>query len=210
MPGTRSVFAERTGDGFFLDVRWNRDALARYGLSIDQAQQVVQSAIGGETVTTTVEGRERYPVSVRYMQDFRSDLGAIGRVLVSTAENERQIPLAQLADVRIASGPSMIRNEDGLLTGYVYVDLAGRDPGSYVEEADRVLRAKVKLPPGYAYFWSGQYEAMQRVKERLTIVVPLTLFLIFILLYLNTRSVTKTMIVALAVPFSAIGAIWFL
>ncbi len=210
VPGTRSVFAERTGDGFFLDVQWKREELARYGLSIDQAQAVVQSAIGGETVTTTIEGRERYAVNVRYLQDFRSDLGAISRVLVSTENSDRQIPLGQLATVSIVSGPSMIRNEDGLLTGYVYVDLAGRDPASYVEEADRVLRATLKLPPGCAYFWSGQYESMQRVKERLTVVVPITLFVIFILLYLNTRSVTKTLIVALAVPFSAIGAIWFL
>ncbi|HEY3380532.1 MAG TPA: CusA/CzcA family heavy metal efflux RND transporter [Vicinamibacterales bacterium] len=208
--GTRSVFAERTGDGFFLDVVWDRNQLARYGLSVDQAQATVQSAIGGETVTTTIEGRERYPVSVRYLQDFRADIGAIGRVLVPTADKDRQIPLAQLASVKIVTGPSMIRNEDGLLTGYVYVDLAGRDPGSYVEDADRVLRAGLKLPPGYAFFWSGQYEAMQRVRERLTIVVPITLFLVFILLYLNTRSLAKTLIVALAVPFSAIGAVWFL
>jgi len=208
--GTRSVFAERTGDGFFLDIRWNRDELARYGLSIDEAQAVVQSAIGGETVTTTIEGRERYPVSVRYLRDFRGDLAAIGRVLVPTAEGQRQIPLSQLASVKIASGPSMIRNEDGLLTGYVYVDIAGRDPAGYVNEASRVVAEKVELPPGYAVVWSGQYEAMQRVKERLVLVLPLTLFLVFILLYLNTRSVTKTMIVALAVPFSAIGAVWFL
>jgi Cu(I)/Ag(I) efflux system membrane protein CusA/SilA len=208
--GTRSVFAERAGDGFFLDVEWNRDQLARFGLSIDQAQAVVASAIGGETVTTTIQGRERYPVSVRYLQDYRGDIGAIGRVLVSTENGDRQIPLSQLATVSIASGPSMIRNEDGLLTGYVYIDLAGRDPASYVEEADRALRANLTLPPGCTYFWSGQWEAMQRVKQRLLVVVPITLFLIFLLLYLNTRSVTKTMIVALAVPFSAVGAIWFL
>jgi len=210
VPGTRSVFAERTGDGFFLDIQWNRDELARYGLSIDEAQAVVQSAIGGENVTTTIEGRERYPVSVRYMRDFRGDLGAIGRVLVPTAAGERQIPLSQLATVKIASGPSMIRNEDGLLTGYVYVDITGRDPAGYVDEAARVVADTVKLPPGYAVIWSGQFEAMQRVRERLQVVVPLTLFLVFLLLYLNTRSVAKTLIVALAVPFSAIGAIWFL
>ena len=208
--GTRSVFAERTGDGLFLDVQWDRRELARYGLSIDEAQAVVQSAIGGETVTTTIEGRERHPVSVRYLRDFRGDLGAIGRVLVPTAEGRRQIPLSQLASVTIKSGPSMIRNEDGLLTGYVYVDIAGRDPAGYVDEAARVLAGKVTLPPGYALIWSGQYEAMQRVKERLVVVLPLTLFLILLLLYLNTRSLTKTMIVALAVPFSAIGAVWFL
>jgi Cu(I)/Ag(I) efflux system membrane protein CusA/SilA len=210
VPGTRSVFAERTGDGFFLDIRWNRDELARYGLSIDEAQAVVQSAIGGENVTTTIQGRERYGVNVRYLRDFRSDAGAIGRVLVPTADGQRQIPLSQLATVKIASGPAMIRNEDGLLTGYVYVDIAGRDPAGYVEQAAAVLRDQVKPPAGYAVLWSGQFEAMQRVRQRLWVVVPITLFIIFVLLYLNTRSVTKTMIVALAVPFSAIGAVWFL
>ena len=210
VPGTRSVFAERTGAGFFLDIEWNREALARYGLSIDEAQAAVANAIGGENVTTTIEGRERYPVNVRYMRDFRSDFGALGRVLVSASGGQRQIPLAQLATIKAASGPSMIRNEDGLLTGYVYVDLAGRDPDSYIQEADRLLREKVKLLPGYAVAWSGQYEAMQRVKSRLEVVIPLTLLLIFLLLYMNTRSVTKTCIVALAVPFSAVGAIWFL
>jgi Cu(I)/Ag(I) efflux system membrane protein CusA/SilA len=210
VPGTRSVFAERTGDGFFLDIQWNRDELARYGLSIDEAQAVVQSAIGGENVTTTIEGRERYGVSVRYLRDFRSDIGAIGRVLVPTADGQRQIPLSQLATVKIASGPAMIRNEDGLLTGYVYVDIVGTDPASYVERAALAVKDKVKPPPGYAVLWSGQFEAMQRVKQRLWVVVPITLFIIFVLLYLNTKSVTKTLLVALAVPFSAIGAIWFL
>jgi len=131
-------------------------------LSIDDAQAVVQNAIGGDNVTTTVEGRERYPVNVRYMRDFRTDLGALGRVLVSASGGQRQIPLAQLAAVRVAAGPAMIRNEGGLLTGYVYVDLAGRDPGGYVEEAGRLLRDEVKLPPGYAIAWSGQYEAICR------------------------------------------------
>jgi Cu(I)/Ag(I) efflux system membrane protein CusA/SilA len=143
------------------------------------------------------------------MRDFRSDFGALGRVLVA-AGGDRQIPLSQLAMIRPSSGPSMIRNEDGLLSGYVFVDVADRDLGSYVEEADKLLRANIKLPAGYAYFWSGQYEAMQRVKERLIVVIPLTLFLIFLLLYMNTRSLVKVGIVVLAVPFSAIGAIWFL
>ncbi len=208
--GTRNVFAERTGGGFFLDVEWNREELARYGLSIDEAQAVVQNAIGGENVTTTVEGRERYPVNVRYMRDFRSDFDALGRVLVPASEGQRQIPLRQLADIKVASGPAMIRNEDGLLTGYVFVDVDGRDLDSYVEEADALIRQKVKLPAGYAALWSGQYEAMQRVRQRLTYVIPLTLFLMLLLLYFNTRSMVKTAIVALAVPFSAIGAVWFL
>jgi Cu(I)/Ag(I) efflux system membrane protein CusA/SilA len=208
--GTRNVFAERTGGGFFLDVEWNRDELARYGLSMDEAQAVVQNAIGGENVTTTVEGRERYPVNVRYMRDFRSDFDSLARVLVPASGGERQIPLGQLAEIKVATGPAMVRNEDGLLTGYVFVDVDGRDLDSYVQEADLLIREKVKLPAGYAALWSGQYEAMARVRNRLAYIVPLTLFLVFLLLYFNTRSVTKTAIVALAVPFSAIGAVWYL
>jgi Cu(I)/Ag(I) efflux system membrane protein CusA/SilA len=208
--GTRSVFAERTGSGYFLDFKWNREQLAFAGLTMEQAQAAVQNAIGGETITTTVEGRERYAVNVRYMRDYRQDLPALRRVLVAGEGGRKQIPIGQLADIEIINGPSMIRNENGLLTGYVYIDLAGRDPRSYIDEADRLIRDKVQLPPGYALSWSGQYEAMERVQERLKIVLPLTVFIIFLLLYLNTRSVTKTTIVLLAVPFSAIGAIWLL
>jgi Cu(I)/Ag(I) efflux system membrane protein CusA/SilA len=210
MKGTRSVFAERTGGGYFLDFNWNRDMLARYGLSITDAQDVLQSAIGGENVTTIVQGRERYPVNVRYMRDFRSDTGALGRVLVPAAEGKRQLPISELATIASVNGPAMIRDEDGLLTGYVYVDLAGRDPDSYIAEAQALLRENIELPTGYAISWSGQYEAMQRVRQRLNVVVPATLLLIWLLIYLNTRSITKTMIVLLAVPFSAIGAVWFL
>jgi len=208
--GTRSVFAERTGGGYFLDIDWDRDELARYGLSMEEVQMVVQNAIGGENVTTVVQGRERYPVNVRYMRDFRSDLSALGRVLVPAAGGQRQVPLAQLATIRPASGPAMLRNENGLLTGYVYVDITGRDPSGYVVEARQLLRDKLKLPAGYSVAWSGQYEAMERVAQRLKLVVPLTLLLILALLYMNTRSLTRTFIVLLAVPFSAIGAIWFL
>ena len=208
--GTRSVFAERTASGYFLDFNWNREALARYGLSIEEAQEVISQAIGGENVTTTVEGRERYPVNVRYMRDFRTNLAALGRVLVPASGGQRQIPLSELATIKTEVGPSMIRDEDGLLTGYVYVDLAGRDQNGYIEEAAHLLREKVKLPPGYALSWSGQYEATQRMKTRLMTIVPMTLLLIVLLLYLNTRSLTKTLIVLLSVPFSAIGAFWFL
>ena len=176
--GTRNVFAERTGSGFFLDIEWNRDALARYGLSVEAAQSVVQNAIGGENVTTTIEGRERYPVNVRYMRDFRSDTDALARVLVPASDGQRQIPLGELARVKVATGPAMIRNEDGLLTGYVFVDVAGRDISSYVDEASRVVREQVKLPPGYAVLWSGQYEAMARVRARLAYIIPLTLLLV--------------------------------
>ena len=208
--GTRNVFAERTGGGFFLDIEWNRDALARYGVSVAEAQSVVQNAIGGENVTTTIEGRERYPVNVRYMRDFRSDTDALEQVLVPAADGLRQIPLGELARVKVATGPAMIRNEDGLLTGYVFVDVAGRDISSYVDEASRVVRQHVTLPPGYAVLWSGQHEAMARVRARLAYIVPLTLLLVVVLLYLNTRSLVKTAIVSLAVPFSAVGAIWYL
>jgi copper/silver efflux system protein len=208
--GTRTVFAERAGGGYFLDIGWKRDELARYGLSVDEAQMVVQNAIGGENVTTTVEGRERYPVNVRYMADFRTDIGALGQVPVSTGNGSRQIPLAQLATIGSAAGPSMIRNEDGLLTGYVYVDLDGRDPAAYVEEARRVLAAAVAVPPGYTIAWSGQFEAIQRVRERLGVVVPITFACVLFLLYANTRSVARTLMVILAVPFSAVGAIWLL
>ncbi len=207
--GTRSVFAERTGGGYFLDFDWKREQLARYGLSLEEAQMVVMNAIGGENVTTTVEGRERYPVNVRYMRDFRSDVKALGRALVPAGEG-RQIPVAQLADIKVVSGPAMLRDENGMLVGYVYVDMAGRDVGGYVREAKEAVRAGVPLPPGYSLQWSGQYEAMERVRERLLVVVPLTLFLIVTLLYMNTRSAAKTLIILLAVPFSAVGAVWLL
>ncbi|MGD0886353.1 MAG: CusA/CzcA family heavy metal efflux RND transporter [Thermodesulfovibrionales bacterium] len=208
--GTRSVIAERTGNGEFLDIVWNRQELARYGLNVEEAQTVVESAIGGGNVTTTIQGRERYPVNVRYLADFRPDIGALGRVLVPLSDGQRQVPLSELATISPVSGPSMIRDENGMLTGYVYVDIADRDPGGYVEEASRLLKEKLDLPAGYAMLWTGQYEAMQRVKERLSVVLPLTLFLILLLLFMNTKSLVKTVIIALAVPFSAIGAIWFL
>jgi Cu(I)/Ag(I) efflux system membrane protein CusA/SilA len=208
--GTRSVFSERTSGGYFLDFVWKRDELARYGLSIDDAQMVVMSAIGGDTVTTTIEGRERYAVNVRYFRDYRSDVERLRQVVVPAMDGRMQIPVAQLADIRLVSGPAMLRNENGMLNGYVYVDVADRDVGSYVAEAKRAVAESVALPVGYSLSWSGQYEAMERVKERLRIIVPVTLLLIVLLLYANTQSWTKTAIVLLAVPFSAIGAIWLL
>jgi Cu(I)/Ag(I) efflux system membrane protein CusA/SilA len=167
-------------------------------------------AIGGENVTTTVEGRERYPVNVRYQRAFRSDTGAISHVLVPAMNGQEQIPIEQLADVKLVAGPSMYRDENGMLSGYVYVDVAGRDIGSYVNEAKLAVRRGLTLPAGYTIAWSGQYEAMARVRQRLAFVLPLTLFLVMMLLYLNTRSVVKTAIIILAVPFSAVGAIWLL
>ena len=211
VPGTRSVYAERVSGGYFLDFNLRRGQLARYGLTVDDVEAYIMSAVGGENVSTTIEGRERYSVNVRYLRDYRSDLDALERILVTTPSGA-QILISQLADIRLTEGPSMIRDENGLLSGYVYVDVAGRDLGSYVEEAQRLVRSQVEshLPAGYSLGWSGQYEFLQRMRERLKVVVPITVFLVFILLYLNTKSVVKTLIVFAAVPFSAVGAIWLL
>jgi Cu(I)/Ag(I) efflux system membrane protein CusA/SilA len=207
IPGTRSVFAERVTGGYFVDFTPRRDQLARYGLTVDQVQMVIMTAIGGENVTTTIEGRERYPVNVRYPRELRDDVGRLERVLVPTPSGA-QIPLAQLADIELVQGPAMLRDENGFLAGYVYVDIAGRDIGGYVEEAKKRVRERLELQPGTVLQWSGQYENMMRVRERLKVVVPITLGLIFVLLYANTRSAFKSAVVMLAVPFSAIGAIW--
>jgi len=207
VPGTRSVFAERTGDGYFLDVQWDRNALASFGLSVEEAQNALSTAVGGENVSTAIEGRERYPINVRYKRDFRSDLDALGKVLVP-ASGDKQIPISELATLRMLNGPAMIRNEDGLLTGYVFVDVAGRSPGDYVEQARTELQKKLQLPTGYSVFWSGQYESAERVRQRLMLVVPVTVAIILFLLYTNTRSLAKTAIITLAVPFSAVGALW--
>jgi len=207
VPGTRSVFAERTGDGYFLEISWNRRALARYGLSVEEAQDTLATAVGGENVSTVIAGRERYPINVRYLRDFRSDLQALGKVLVPVS-GQQQIPLAELATVKTVTGPSMIRDENGMPTGYVYIDVAGRPAVDYVEDARRELEKRLQLPGGYALVWSGQFESAERVRRRLWFVVPLTITIIVFLLYSNTRSWTKTMIVILAVPFSAVGALW--
>ncbi|HVQ35207.1 MAG TPA: CusA/CzcA family heavy metal efflux RND transporter [Candidatus Bathyarchaeia archaeon] len=207
--GARSVFAERTAEGYFLDIVWDREALARYGISMKDAQMIVSTAIGGEPVTTTIEGRERYGVSVRYPRELRDDPAAIARVLV-TSSTGAQVPLSQVATIRRTQGPSMIRDENGQLAGYVFIDVAGRDLGGFVEDAKRAVASAVTLPAGYTLQWSGQYENMLHVKSRLRFVVPLTLAVIVVLLYLNTRSAAKTGIVLLAVPFSAIGAFWLL
>jgi Cu(I)/Ag(I) efflux system membrane protein CusA/SilA len=208
--GTRSVFAERVGSGYFLDFDLKRDRLARYGLTVDDAQAVVLNAIGGDNISSTVEGRERYPINVRYYRDYRSDIPSLERALVPTMDGKRQIPLAEIATLKLTSGPAMLRNENGMLNGYVYIDVAGRDVGGYVADAKRAVLEQVKLPPGYTLAWSGQYEAMERVRERLKVVLPLTVFLIFLLLYLNTKSAGKTLLIFMAVPFSAVGAIWLL
>jgi Cu(I)/Ag(I) efflux system membrane protein CusA/SilA len=207
--GTRNVYAERVAGGYFIDFTLKREALARHGLSVKDAQMVVTSAIGGETVTTTVEGRERYPVNVRYAREFRDNLEALKRVVVPTAGGAH-IPLGELADIRTVEGPGMIREENGQLVGYVYVDVGGRDIGGYVDEAKAAVAKKVALPTGYRLIWSGQYENMERVASRLKVVIPLTIFVILMLLYMNTGSAVKTGMVMLAVPFSLIGAVWLL
>ncbi len=211
VPGTRSAFAERVAGGYFIDFDLDRDALARVGLTVDDANAVIMTAIGGETVTTVIKGRERYSVNVRYSRELREDLDRLARVLVPTPSGA-QVPLGQLAAIRKVNGPAMIRNENGLLAGYVYVDFdtSKEDVGGYVEKAKAAVASSVKVPPGYTLVWSGQYENMLRVKERLKVVIPVTLVLIWLLMYANTKSAMKTMIVLLAVPFSIIGAVWFL
>jgi Cu(I)/Ag(I) efflux system membrane protein CusA/SilA len=212
VPGTSSVYAERTAGGYFLDFDLKREELARYGLSITQVQMAITSAIGGENIATTVEGRERYPINIRYLRDYRSSIDRLGRVLVPVDKGMEviHVPLAQLADIKVSTGPGMIRDENGRLSGYVYIDIAKRDIGGYVKDAKKEVTEKVTMPPGYTLVWSGQYEYMERVADRLWVVVPITLFIIFLLLYFSTQSLVKTMIILLAVPFSAVGAIWFL
>ena len=209
IPGTRSVYAERTAGGYFLDFNLKRDKLARYGLTIQEAEMVIMSAIGGEPVTTTVEGRERYTVNVRYARELRDDLPELKRVLVPTMSGA-QIPLEELADIELVNGPSMIRDENGMLAGYVFVDVAGGDIGGYVKEGKAAVAKGLDLPTGYSLQWSGQYENMLRVRDRMWVVVPITLFLILVILYMNTKSSFKAGLVMLAVPFSAIGAVWLL
>jgi Cu(I)/Ag(I) efflux system membrane protein CusA/SilA len=205
--GTRSVFAERINDGRYIDIQWDRGELARAGISMDEAQTAVQNAIGGDNITTVIQGRARYPVNVRLPRDSRDNLDALRQVLVGSSGAD-PTPLGQLATVGVVPGAAMIRDENALLTGYVYLDLDGRNPADYVNEANVVLEQKLSLPSGYTLSWSGQYESYQRVSWRVLKLVPITLVFIALLLYWNTRSVAKTGLVLLAVPFSAIGAIW--
>jgi Cu(I)/Ag(I) efflux system membrane protein CusA/SilA len=207
--GTRSVYAERAGGGYFLDFNFKRENLARYGISIAQAQEALMTAVGGDPVSKTVEGRERYTINVRYSRDYRSNIDALKHVLIATP-NGAHIPMGEVADLEMVSGPSMLRNENGMLSGYVYIDVADRDIGSYVEEAKKVVAEKLKVPTGVALNWSGQYENMIRVREKLKVIVPITLFIVIMLLFANTKSWPKTAIILLAVPFSAVGAVWLL
>jgi len=231
--GLRSVYAERVTTGYFLDFTIKREEVARYGLSVDEVQEVIQSAIGGMNLTVTVEGRERYPVNVRYARELRGDVEQLKRVLVpvpvAMGAGEQvgpggmssfqpappptgellQVPLGALADIRIVKGPPMIKSEAGLLASYVYIDFFGRDVGGFVEEAKQRV-ASLKIPQGYRLEWSGEYEHLVKTHQRLKLVVPLTLLVIFILIYLNTKSAVKTAIVLLAVPFSLVGSFWLL
>ena len=209
VPGTRNIFAERTAGGYYVYFKIKREEIARYGLSIHDVEQVIETAIGGSNITLTIEGRERFPVNLRYSRAFRNSLEDLKRVLVSTPEGHH-IPITQLADVSLITGPTVVKSEGSMLVGYVYVDVSGRDLGSYVEEAQQLVQQQVTLPKGYSLGWSGQYEYMQRAAARLMYVVPLTILIVFLLLYLNFTSVTKSLIVLLSVPFAAVGAIWAL
>ncbi|RYX25709.1 efflux RND transporter permease subunit [Legionella pneumophila] len=202
--GTSNVYAERVAGGYFLDFQINRDQLARYGLTIMDVNRIIESAVGGENIATTIEGRERYPVNVRYLRELRDDPDKINRILVKTPSGA-EVPIAQLVTLTFRSGPAMIRDENAMLAGYVFIDISGRDIGGYVEELKQVVKAKVKLPPGYTLAWSGQYEFMQRVYERLKIFVPLTLVIIFVLFYFTFRTITETLMVMLGVPFALFG-----
>ncbi len=209
VPGTRNVFAERVAGGYYLDFEIKRDEIARYGLTVTDVEDVIETAIGGSTVTTTIEGRERFPVNVRYFRGLRDSLDGLRRVLVSTPMGA-QVPITQLVDLKLSSGTTLIRSEAAELVGYVYIDVVGRDIGGYVAEAQRVVAEKVKPPQGYHLIWSGQFEYMERAKERLKYVIPLTLLIIFVLLYFNFGSLAKCLIVLLSVPFSLVGGIWLL
>ncbi|MGV8059449.1 MAG: efflux RND transporter permease subunit [Smithellaceae bacterium] len=225
IPGTRSVYAERVATGYFLDIVTDRNAIARYGLTVDDVNEVIQAAIGGMNLTTTVEGRARYPVNIRYPRELRNDVDKLKRILVPVMATNRpaivsssgmsstngilQVPMGELADFRIIRGATAIKSEEGLLTAYVYIDITGRDVGSYVDDA-RKKAAAIKLPEGYRLAWSGEYEYILSTHARLKIIIPFTLLIIFVLLFLNTKSVTKTVIVLLAVPFSLVGSFWFL
>src|SRR5216683_21083 len=210
VPGTTSAFAERVLGGYYLDIQPDRAALDRYGLTVNDVQQVVQTALGGEMVTNTVEGRERFSVNVRYPRGLRDDPQAIAsQVLVNTSDG-MAIPLGQVAAIQINQGPPSIRTENAQLVDYIYVDMQGRDLGGYVADAQRAVRDQVKFPPGYYIEWSGQFEYLERAKARLQTVVPLTLFIIFLLLYLNFRRLTETLIVMLSVPFALTGGLWLM
>ncbi|TCL59718.1 Cu(I)/Ag(I) efflux system membrane protein CusA/SilA [Hydrogenispora ethanolica] len=207
--GTRSVYAERTSGGYFVDINLKRDEIARYGLSVEEVQMNLMYAVGGENITQTIEGRERFPINLRYPRELRDTAEKIRQVYITTMAGV-QVPLSQLAEVTLTTGPGMIRDENGRLAGYVFVDPGNRDIGGYVTELKATIAKNVKIPPGYVISYSGQYESMERVKNRMLLIIPVTLAIIFFLLYFNTRSYVKTAIILLAVPFSLIGVAWAL
>jgi Cu(I)/Ag(I) efflux system membrane protein CusA/SilA len=209
VPGTETTYAERVTGGYYLDFNIKRREAARYGLTVGDVQEVITSALGGENITQTVEGLERYPVNLRYFQDYRQNLPALRRVLISTPEGS-QVPLEQVADIQVHQGPDMIKSEGSRPSATITVDLANIDVGTYVKRAKEAIATHLKLPAGYSLIWSGQYEYMEAAAQRLKVIIPLTLVLVFLLLYLNTHSLIKVGIVMLAVPFSLLGAIWLL
>jgi Cu(I)/Ag(I) efflux system membrane protein CusA/SilA len=209
LPDTRSVFAERTTGGYFLDFTVNRLAAARYGLTVGDVNDVIETAIGGNTIATTVEGRERYPISVRYARDYRGDLDALRRVLVPTPTGA-QVPIGEIADLSYHTGPPSIRDESGQLVGFVFVDVTTDNIDGYVKSASARLSQRIQYPPGYYIQWAGQFQYLKDAEKRLAVVIPFTLLIIFVLIYLNTKSAARTAIVLLAVPFSLVGAFWLL
>ena len=210
VPGTTSAYAERITGGYYLTIEPDRLALARYGLGVGELQEVIATALGGETVTTTVEGRERFGVSVRYPRDLRADPQSIASQVLVATPGGAMIPLGQVATIALEQGPPSIRTENALLSAYIFVDIRERDIGGYVADAQRAVREQVQFPPGYYITWSGQFEYMERAKERLQIVIPLTVLIIFVLLYLNFGRLTETLIVLLSLPFALIGGVWLM
>ena len=209
VPGTLSAYAERVTGGNFLDYRINREEAARYGLTVGDVQDVIISAIGGMDVTYTVEGLERYPVNVRYASELRDTPEKLRRILVPTPSGA-QIPITQLADIRIVKGPPAVKSENARKNAWIYVDITGVDVGTYVKRAQQTVSEKIKMPPGYSLVWSGQYEYMVRAQKRLMVVVPMTLVIIFLLLYFNFKSITESLIIMLSVPFALTGGLWFM
>jgi len=210
VPGTTSAYAERVEGGYYLEILPDRPALARYGLMIGDLQETILTALGGEPVTTTVEGRERYTVNVRYPRAFRSDPQSIAEQVLVQAPGGMSIPLGQLAQIKLTQGPPMVRTENAQLVNYLYVDMQGRDIGGYVADAQRAVAQKVQMAPGYRIEWSGQFEYLERAEAKLKIVVPVTLLIIFLLLYLNFGRLTETLIVMLSVPFALVGGVWLM
>uniref|UniRef100_UPI0005EB7FEF efflux RND transporter permease subunit n=1 Tax=Methyloterricola oryzae TaxID=1495050 RepID=UPI0005EB7FEF len=210
VPGTSSAYAERITGGYYLTIEPDRLALARYGLSVGDLQDVIGTALGGETVTTTVEGRERYGVIVRYPRELRDSPDAIATQVLVPVPSGAMIPIGQLASVGLGKGPPVIRTENALLSAYIFIDIRGRDIGGYVDDARQAVQDQVKFPPGYYATWSGQFEYMERAKAKLKIVVPMTLVTIFLLLYLNFQRIAETLIVMLSLPFALVGGIWLM